>query len=367
MPRKKKDETTAPVVDAAEQAKEFLEKHGANADKYIGQEIPDELDDLDSGLEALEEAIENRFRDKLMTFQEPIPKDRIKSRVGWSDRGGNNHMVEYVEWHFVADRLDVVAPLWSSEIKSLTFSNGMAICILALTIDGVTREGLGIGGADSEMGLKKAEHDALKRAAVKFGVARELYSKEADIDEQAGQPTGYRQSGGGSRFTENDPSTPPSNPVAASAAEILSDKQANAIGAICRNLGIDENEECNAVLKCNVKELSRKGASWFITYLDTPSVNSRPRSAVSPDVANSLPTQPAQPASVAQGRMIEMRQVNALRMLCNKLGISEGEQVLKFTANRTNQIKDMSVAEGQAMYEALSVDNQTVVPMRQAS
>jgi len=362
MPRKKKDEVT-PSVDAAEQAKEFLAKHGADVDTYEGQ-ITNEPDGNDLLNDLFEDA-ENDFRDKLMAFQEPIPKEKIKSRVGWSDRSGNEHRVDYVEWHYVADRLDVIAPLWSSEIKSLTFSNGMAICILALTIDGVTREGLGIGGADSETGLKKAEHDALKRAAVKFGVARELYSKEGEIDERAGEPTGYRQRG--SRFAENDPNTPPSNPVAASAGEILTDKQEGAIAAICRGLGINPDEECQAVLKCEVKQLSRKSASWFITYLDKPALTPRPRSAVSPDVADVIPTQPAQPASVNQGRMIEMRQVNSLRMLCNKLSLSEGEQVLKFTANRTNQIKDMSVAEGQAMFEALSVSDQTVVPMRQTA
>jgi len=43
------------------------------------------------------------------------------------------------------------------------------------TISGVTREGVGTGLADSETGIKKAEHDALKRAAVKFGVVRDCY------------------------------------------------------------------------------------------------------------------------------------------------------------------------------------------------
>ena len=38
----------------------------------------------------------------------------------------------------------------------------------------ITREGIGTGPSDCEMGIKKAEHDALKRAAVKFGIAREL-------------------------------------------------------------------------------------------------------------------------------------------------------------------------------------------------
>ena len=38
----------------------------------------------------------------------------IKTREGWTDRQGNMHMVEYVEWHTVADILDRVAPTWSA-------------------------------------------------------------------------------------------------------------------------------------------------------------------------------------------------------------------------------------------------------------
>jgi hypothetical protein len=57
---------------------------------------------------------------------------------------------------------------------------------VAITIDNVTREGIGTGSAESELGIKKAEHDALKRAAVKFGIARELYKKESDVIEREG-------------------------------------------------------------------------------------------------------------------------------------------------------------------------------------
>ena len=73
-------------------------------------------------------------------------------------------------------------------VPSVPASGGVLIVTVtvAITIDGITREGLGTGYADSEMGIKKAEHDALKRAAVKFGIARELYKKESDTIEREG-------------------------------------------------------------------------------------------------------------------------------------------------------------------------------------
>ena len=66
---------------------------------------------------------------------------------------------------------------------------------VAITIDGVTREGVGTGTADNETGIKKAEHDALKRAAIKFGIARELYQRESESSSTTGAgPSARRRS-----------------------------------------------------------------------------------------------------------------------------------------------------------------------------
>ena len=81
-------------------------------------------------------------------------------------------MVEYVEWHTVADILDEHAPNWTHSVKDIRPMGEIVTVTVAITIDGVTREWIGTGKAISETGIKKAEHDALKRAAVKFGIAR---------------------------------------------------------------------------------------------------------------------------------------------------------------------------------------------------
>ncbi|HKR01573.1 MAG TPA: Rad52/Rad22 family DNA repair protein, partial [Pyrinomonadaceae bacterium] len=120
------------------------------------------------------------FTNTLRALKQQVDPNVIKTREGWRDRNGNTHMVEYVEWHAVADILDRVAPTWQHAVRNVVQIGEMVAVTAAITIDGVTREGVGTGTADTEMGIKKAEHDALKRAAVKFGIARELYQRESE-------------------------------------------------------------------------------------------------------------------------------------------------------------------------------------------
>jgi hypothetical protein len=166
-------------------------------------------------------------------------------------------MVDYVEWHTVADILDETAPNWAHTIRDIKQMGDVTMVIVAITIDGVTREGIGTGSGESELGIKKAEHDALKRAAVKFGIARELYRKESDVIERDGavQP----QNDGGF----------PSNPVAKSLGDLVTAKQLGMIRALARENHIDADEECQTVMQCKTDELSKKAASSFIQHLQT--------------------------------------------------------------------------------------------------
>jgi hypothetical protein len=122
----------------------------------------------------------------------------------------------------------------------------MVAVTAAITIDGVTREGVGTGTAESEMGIKKAEHDALKRAAVKFGIARELYQRESDVIEKEGTAQTREF---------------PRDPLAKSMADLVTPKQLGMIRAIGRE------EECQTVLRCKTDELSKRAASSFIDHL----------------------------------------------------------------------------------------------------
>jgi hypothetical protein len=193
------------------------------------------------------------FAKTLSTLKSPVDPRLIKTREGWRDRNGNQHMVEYVEWHTVADILDRVAPTWSHSVRGIVQIGDMVAVTCAITIDGVTREGVGTGTADNETGIKKAEHDALKRAAIKFGIARELYQRESEIIESSGagpQPGDF-----------------PKDPLAKSMADLVTPKQLGMIRALAREAGVDPDEESQSVMRVRTEELSKRAASSFIDHL----------------------------------------------------------------------------------------------------
>src|ERR1044072_4299720 len=193
------------------------------------------------------------FAKTLSTLKQPVDPRLIKTREGWRDRNGNQHMVEYVEWHTVANMLDRVAPTSSHAARGIVQIGEMVAVTCAITIDGVTREGVGTGNADNETGIKKAEHDALKRAAIKFGIARELYQRESEIIESSGagpQPGDF-----------------PKDPLAKSMADLATPEQLGMIRALAREAGVDPDEESQSVMRVRTEELSKRAASSFIDHL----------------------------------------------------------------------------------------------------
>ncbi|MCY7374598.1 MAG: SWIM zinc finger family protein [Pyrinomonadaceae bacterium] len=196
------------------------------------------------------------FTTTLRELRKNVDPELVKQREGWRDRNGNAHYVDYVEWHTVADILDEHAPNWMHTVKDIRQIGDIFTVIVAITIDGVTREGIGTGTADSEMGIKKAEHDALKRAAVKFGIARDLYKKESDTIEREGAVPPPPSNDG---F--------PANPIARSLSDLVTAKQLGMIRAISREIGMDADAECQNVMQCKTDELSKKAASGLIQHL----------------------------------------------------------------------------------------------------
>jgi hypothetical protein len=193
------------------------------------------------------------FTNTLRILKQPVDPKLVKTREGWTDRQGNRHMVEYVEWHTVADILDRVVPTWSHSVRGIVQIGDMVAVTAAITIDGVTREGVGTGNADNETGIKKAEHDALKRAAIKFGIARELYQRESEVIEREG--------------TGAQPGEFPRDPLAKSMADLVTPKQLGMIRALAREAGVDPDEECQSAMRVRTEELSKRAASSFIDHL----------------------------------------------------------------------------------------------------
>ena len=183
----------------------------------------------------------------------------VRQRAGRRDRNGNVHMVEYVEWHTVADILDEHAPNWEHKVKDIRPIGDIITVTVAITIDGVTREGIGTGKTASETGIKKAEHDALKRAAVKFGIARELYKKEfdsIDLEEtRVVEPSQPRQQ------------VAPVDAVAKNLGDMVTSKQLNMIRGIAREKNIDAEAVCGEMFACRIDEISKRAASDLIDRL----------------------------------------------------------------------------------------------------
>jgi len=163
-------------------------------------------------------------------------------------------MVDYVEWHTVADILDETTPNWTHSVKDIRQIGNIITVTVAIMIDGITREGIGTGVADSEMGIKKAEHDALKRASVKFGIARELYKRESDTIKLKGAVS----------FQNKDF---PTNPIATSLSNLVTAKQLGMIRVIAGKNSINAEKECKTQMNCSIDELSKKAASALITHL----------------------------------------------------------------------------------------------------
>lgn len=109
----------------------------------------------------------------LQDLTKPFPANKISIKVQTKpNEKGNALCVAYIDARDVMDRLDeVVAGEWS-DVYTKAPSGGLEC---ALTVCGVTRRD--VGDDQSENETEKAGYsDAFKRAAVKFGIGRFLYS-----------------------------------------------------------------------------------------------------------------------------------------------------------------------------------------------
>lgn len=117
----------------------------------------------------------------------PIPVDEIKLKVQTYNQDKSKGMVvAYIDARVVADRLNSVLGAfgWGDKYEDLVMSdtNWKARCLLSIYDDDgreITRSDIGEASAkqkDDENVAKSAHSDAFKRAAVKFGIGRELYA-----------------------------------------------------------------------------------------------------------------------------------------------------------------------------------------------
>ncbi len=112
----------------------------------------------------------------MVALKEPFPTSVISWRPGSVTRDSSKAMaLAYIDARDVQDRLDDTCGLgW--QVRTPWASNGTIACEIGLLVEGEWRwRGDGAGATDVE-GEKGAFSDAFKRAAVRWGVGRYLYS-----------------------------------------------------------------------------------------------------------------------------------------------------------------------------------------------
>jgi Rad52/22 family double-strand break repair protein len=187
------------------------------------------------------------FESILLVLSEPLPPNVLRQRIGWRDASGEERWVDYIEWYTAADILDRTCPDWSHEVRDITVIGDLVAVTAAITIKGITRCGVGVDSALDERGIKGAEHDALKRAAVKFGLARYLYGRgPAERKASSNQPNKQKV------FREGDQVT---------------EKQLSAIYAIAKAKSLDAQLESHSLFRCEPEQLNRSAASELIDHL----------------------------------------------------------------------------------------------------
>jgi hypothetical protein len=109
------------------------------------------------------------YREAARHFRRPFSPAAIKFKVQatWpKDNPANALIVSYMDARLVVDRLNLLLPdKWSED-----YEHDGQFLICKLTVDGVTRRDIGEGTG------KALYSDALKRAAVKFGIGVSLYA-----------------------------------------------------------------------------------------------------------------------------------------------------------------------------------------------
>jgi hypothetical protein len=164
-------------------------------------------------------------------LRQPFPK----SAIGKLPKGGTQ--LDYVGHAATTDRLLAVDPEWSWEPvafdeQGLPAFQGRNLWI-RLTVAGVTRYGVGDGGS-----VKECIGDAIRNAAMRFGVALDLWSKEEL--EQAHGPV--------SAAVSQPPPTQPESAAVPPVARPITEKTRKALFALMGDVGIKDDDDQRAFL-----------------------------------------------------------------------------------------------------------------------
>lgn len=146
----------------------------ANGDGNRKEEVEDEF--------AMSEGISRPLSEILKQLNKRVPDSLVRVR---SEDGFN---MKYVPWHIVNRIMNLHAPEWSGDVRSITYSaDGKSVSVVyRVTIYGtdaeIYRESTGTASVDDKgFGdpVQKAEAMAFRRACARFGLGLHLYHEDA--------------------------------------------------------------------------------------------------------------------------------------------------------------------------------------------
>jgi hypothetical protein len=112
--------------------------------------------------------------DDIKKLKRPFPDETIGVKVNNFSKDRTKAMlIQYLQHTDVYDRIEEVDPTWSCMAGTPFYIAKVIAVPMKLSIKGVTRENIGEGED-----YKSAYSDALKRAAMLFGIGRYLYDAE---------------------------------------------------------------------------------------------------------------------------------------------------------------------------------------------
>jgi hypothetical protein len=169
-------------------------------------------------------------------LREPFPKEHIqKLDAGYAK-------LDYVSHAWVTDRLLKVDPQWNWEPvafdeQGLPLFDENGGLWIRLTILGVTRYGYGEPqGRDRYDSKKGAIGNALRNAAMRFGVALDLWAKESTENAPRGRTEPAKAiPEDADPWGEKNPTVPGNRVGASFSADLMTEPQRKAIYAICKD------------------------------------------------------------------------------------------------------------------------------------
>ncbi|XP_006645109.1 DNA repair RAD52-like protein 1, mitochondrial [Oryza brachyantha] len=146
-------------------------------------DFPSEDEDDSAGGEvaAPTEGISKPLAEVLRELGKRVPESLVKTRVD------DGFAIKYIPWHIVNKILNVHAPEWSGEVRSIVYSSdGKSVSVVyRVTLHGtdaeIYREATGTASVD-DTGygdpVQKAEAMAFRRACARLGLGLHLYHED---------------------------------------------------------------------------------------------------------------------------------------------------------------------------------------------